>query len=127
VLLIGDVESQGADAAPARDLFTGPVFAARRQFAEASGRPWFILSSRWGLVHPDEVIAPYRLSLAELPPMYRRAWGRLVSEQLANVWPIERGDIVEIYAEEEFLHSLRAPLQYLELTVVETLEPAVVR
>jgi len=46
--------------APARELYTGPLFRAARAWAEQSpGGRWFILSAHHGLVHPDTVVEPY--------------------------------------------------------------------
>ena len=36
-----------------------PWFYKARTYVERTGRPWFVLSAKYGLVHPDEVIAPY--------------------------------------------------------------------
>lgn len=48
-------------AAPARDLYTGNLFTAARNYVD--GNPafdrWFILSALHGVVHPDTVLEPY--------------------------------------------------------------------
>ena len=118
VVLIGCVETKSTAPALAKDLYSGPVFARRLAYAEASGRPWFVISSRWGLTRPDELIAPYEMSLAAQSPMFRRAWGRLVAEQLAAAFPLERGTLVEVHADDAYLDSLRSSLEYLELVVI---------
>jgi hypothetical protein len=117
LLLVGCVETQLSTMAPARELYQGPVFTRRCEYAQASGLPWFVLSSRWGLVRPDELVAPSRLSLADQPSMYRRAWGRLVAEQLAAAFPLRRGMVVELHAEDVYVDSVRSSLQHLELVV----------
>lgn len=45
--------------APAADLYVGTAFTHARRAAERDGRPWLILSSRFGLVTPDTVLPPY--------------------------------------------------------------------
>jgi hypothetical protein len=82
VLLVGCVKTQLPHAAPADELFVSALFRRRRDFAERSGRPWFVLSSRHGLVRPEQVIEPYDLCLARQPIAVRRDWGRLVIAQL---------------------------------------------
>jgi hypothetical protein len=50
---------------PARELSVSPVFRATSAYAErryGSDR-WLILSARHGLVHPDQMLAPYELGL----------------------------------------------------------------
>lgn len=75
--------------------------------------PWFIVSGRWGLLDPGDVLAPYAFSLAQQPVSYQRAWGRFVAEQLSLLSPVGRGDIVEIYAGAAYAAALTAPIQYL--------------
>lgn len=40
LLLLGCVKSKHNRPAPARDLYTSPLFMHRRRYAEAVGRPW---------------------------------------------------------------------------------------
>lgn len=66
-MLVGCVKTQLPVRAPADELFVSPLFRRRRDFAERSGLPWFVLSSRHGLVRPGQVIEPYDLCLARQP------------------------------------------------------------
>jgi hypothetical protein len=50
---------------PARELYVGPLFKAAREYAEASGDAWVIMSAKYGLVQPDHVIAPYDLRIED--------------------------------------------------------------
>lgn len=59
VILIGCVKGKRDEPAPARDLYTSSLFKARLGYAEASGRPWGVLSALYGAVHPDRVLRPY--------------------------------------------------------------------
>lgn len=52
---VGAVEARGA--------YTKPVFLAWRRYAEASGSPWFILSTKYGLIRPDIRIEPYNVAV----------------------------------------------------------------
>ncbi len=83
VLLIGCVKTKRDRPAAARELFASPLFARRLAYAEAVGRPWFILSAKHALVEPDELLAPYDVYLAEQSTAYRTAWGAWVVERLA--------------------------------------------
>src|SRR5665648_43436 len=85
VVLVGSVRSALHAAAPARELYTNALFVRRRGYAEASGRPWFVLDARWGLVAPEEVIAPSDVSLGDMPVPYRHGWAEFVVGQLAGV------------------------------------------
>jgi hypothetical protein len=82
VILVGGGGAQLSEHAVVRDLYVSPLFARRRARAEASGVPWFVVSGRWGLLDPGDVLAPYPFSLAEPSASHQRAWGRFVAEQL---------------------------------------------
>ena len=69
--------------APARDLYTSTWFIKARGYADRTGQPWFVLSAKHGLVHPDDVIAPYDLTLNNMPVTDRRAWARSALAQLS--------------------------------------------
>ncbi len=113
VILIGGGKAQLSEPAAARDLYVSPLFARRRARAEASGVPWFVVSGRWGLLDPGDVLAPYSFSLAEQPANYQRAWGRFVAEQLCLAGSVGRGDVVEIYTGAVHAAALTAPIEYL--------------
>ena len=49
----------------ARELYTGPLFRAARDYIEAAGLPYAILSARWGLVAPWASLEPYDLTVKE--------------------------------------------------------------
>lgn len=44
---------------PAQDAYTERRFLTWRRHAEGSGLPWFILSTKYGLVRPSDLIAAY--------------------------------------------------------------------
>jgi hypothetical protein len=75
VVLIGCVRTKKADASPASELFASPLFEGRRRHAAGSGRPWYILSAKFGLLAPGDVIGPYDVYLADQDPGYRRPGG----------------------------------------------------
>jgi hypothetical protein len=52
VILIGCVRTKKAAASPASELFASPLFEGRRRYAVGSGRPWYILSAKFGLLAP---------------------------------------------------------------------------
>ena len=68
--------------APARDLYISPWFCKARSYADSTGQLWFVLSAKHGLVHPDEVISPYDLTLKTMPVADRRQWASTVLTQL---------------------------------------------
>lgn len=113
VILVGGGKDQLDEPAAARDLYVSPLFARRRARAEASGAPWFVVSGRWGLLDPGDVLAPYSFDLAEQSVNYRRAWGRFVAEQLCLAGSVGRGNVVEIAAGATYAAALTAPIEFL--------------
>jgi hypothetical protein len=67
-------------AAPAGDLYISPLFKKAAAYARTFDR-WYILSAKYGLVHPDDVIEPYDCTLLKMRKADRLAWGLKVLEQ----------------------------------------------
>jgi hypothetical protein len=110
VILIGCVRTKKAVASPASELFASPLFAGRRRYAAGSGRPWYILSAKFGLLAPGDVIGPYDVYLADQSPGYRKAWGEFVTAQLDQYEQALRGRRIEVHAGAAYVDPLRGPL-----------------
>lgn len=82
IVLVSCVKSKLPHAAPARELYTSAWFRKVRRIVEASGSPWFVLSSLYGLVAPNTKIAPYNYTLNTLGVAERRAWATKVLDKL---------------------------------------------
>jgi hypothetical protein len=87
IYLISCVSKKRDVPSPARDLYESELFRRARAYVEASGRPWFILSAKHGLVDPDEVIAPYDETLNTMGVAERRAWAEKVQAQMDERLP----------------------------------------
>ncbi len=83
VALVGCGKEKLATEAPARDLYTGSLFAMASRYAEAHCDAWFVLSAEHGLVAPETVIEPYDRRIADI------RWRALVAEQLAAAVPAD--------------------------------------
>ena len=75
IVLLGCVKSKLAQPATAAELYTSPLWRARRRYAEVSGADWYILSAKHGLVKPGQTLAPYEMALATRSATDRREWG----------------------------------------------------
>jgi len=106
LILIGCVKSKQDHPAPAKDLYTSALFRKERAYAESSGKPWFILSAKHGLVSPDEVIEPYDVYLKTMPDAYRAWWGRTVVSQLGEVFGPVDGVSIEIHASAAYVDQI---------------------
>ena len=77
--LVGCGKSKLDHSAPARELYTGPLFRAALRYAEATCDRVFVLSAKHGLLDLDTVIEPYDLRLKDLSPDELLSWGDAVS------------------------------------------------
>src|SRR3954466_14680407 len=82
----------------ARDLFTSDYFRKMRQHVEGSCDEWWILSSRHGLVHPDQVLAPYEQTLSGARQQEQRAWAARVFDRIRAGHPDPEAVVFELHA-----------------------------
>ena len=87
VCLVSCVWPKRATTALAKDLYRSDWFLKARACAEAIGPCWFILSAEYGLVHPDEMIEPYEMTLDTMGAAERRKWSRRVQQQMDERMP----------------------------------------
>jgi hypothetical protein len=59
MILIQCVASKKDETCKAKHLYDSTYFERMREYAEATGEPWKILSAKHGLVDPEETLAPY--------------------------------------------------------------------
>lgn len=96
--LVSCVKTKLDEPAPARELYTSPLFRGARAAVEESCDRWFVLSAKHGLVEPDAVLEPYEQTLTDAPVDERRAWSDRVLEQLREHLGDPSGRVVEIHA-----------------------------
>lgn len=87
VYLVSCVKKKRERPCEARDLYISTLFSKARRYVETSGCPWFILSAEYGLVAPDQVIAPYDRMLKKMGVKDQRAWAERVDTRLSETMP----------------------------------------
>lgn len=87
IALVSCVKSKQSVPARALDLYTSPLFRALRGYAEHQADEWFILSAQYGLVHPDQKIAPYEKTLNTMRKNERAVWAEKVMDELTKKLP----------------------------------------
>lgn len=87
ICLVACVRKKRTTPGPAKDFYTSPWFVKARNFAEARASRWFILSAKYGLVDPDQILFPYNLTLNVMSISERRAWAEDVKEQMDRSMP----------------------------------------
>ncbi|MCY1080315.1 DUF6884 domain-containing protein [Archangium lansingense] len=108
--LVGCGKSKLDRAAPARELYTGPLFRAALEVAESEfGQDVWILSAKYRLTDPNEGLEPYDLHLEDLPPKERADWARDV---IRNLVDDDEGTPAHltVYAGSTYVDELRAHL-----------------
>lgn len=85
IALVGCTSPQYSQPMPARWLYHSEWFLRAAAVAETSSAGWFILSARYGLLHPDQKIAPYDLIISDLTPSQRQVWAKAVVQTLSLI------------------------------------------
>lgn len=103
MVLVGCVASKAGEAMPAKDLYVSALWHKRRSYAEGTGMPWFILSAKYGLLHPDRVIEPYDVSLADAAAAESRAWAQSVAPKLVELCSALGVTSIEVHAGQAYI------------------------
>lgn len=109
IALVSGVLPQYENAMPARWLYHSEWFVVAAGLAETASTGWFILSARYGLLHPDQKIAPYELTLSTLSPDQRQAWAAGVLQSLTQI--LKPGDRLLLLAEPDMHNALFTVLE----------------
>jgi hypothetical protein len=100
--LVGCVKEKATQPATAAELYTSVLFRGRRRFVESSCDEWWILSALHGLLHPDDVLDPYDVTLKSLPTAQRRRSSDDVLRSIDDRVQPHHGDVVELHCGAEY-------------------------
>ena len=109
VFLVSCVKEKQKCPAPARELYLSTLFKKSRKLVEATKCPWFILSAKHGLLHPDEVICPYNETLKDKSPAERGEWEEKVKAQMDDNLP--DAEAVVVLAGKNYYECLKTYLK----------------
>ena len=115
IALVSCVKTKAAEPRPARSLYTSPLFTFASTYAEKISNQWYVLSAKYGLVDPDEVIAPYEKTLNKMPISERKAWAADVLESLKDF--VAPGDEIIFLAGVRYRQDLIRQLESWGCTV----------
>ena len=102
--LVSCVSKKHPSAAQAKDLYRSALFAKSRDFVEQRCESWFILSAKYGLVEPNEVLEPYEETLNTKSCGEHDEWAERVWASLHQ--RLQPGDHVTILAGERYRERL---------------------
>jgi cytoplasmic iron level regulating protein YaaA (DUF328/UPF0246 family) len=120
IALVSCVKSKRSVPAAARELYTSPLFRGLRDYAEATTDAWYILSAKYGILSPDDVVAPYELTLNRMLKSEREAWARRVQDQIVDL--IAPDDHITLLAGARYREQLEPFLRGRGNAVVVPLE-----
>ena len=100
--LVGCVNKKVGVPRVAKDLYVSTLFVGRRSYVERSSDEWWVLSAKHGLVHPDDVLLPYDVTLTKKDRPARRSWSKQVLSAIDQRIQPRRGDVFEIHAGAEY-------------------------
>lgn len=87
VALVSCVKSKRQCTSAAQDLYTSELFLRMRHYAEQHSDAWYILSAQHGVLAPDDLVAPYDVTLNRMVKREREQWGLMVGAQLIELIP----------------------------------------
>jgi len=94
--LVACVSKKLPYAAEAKELYVSALFTKARKFIEQRCDYWFILSAKYGLLEPTEVVEPYEETLNKKSRRERKEWAEQVWSALRH--KLQPGDRVTILA-----------------------------
>jgi len=112
IALVGCVKTKNDMPMAAKDLYTSNLFRERRRWAETKADRWFILSAKFGLVDPDELIPPYDETLPA-SRISRIPWATEIRRQLIATLRNLQGVEFEIHAGGRYYEEVKPMLEAL--------------
>jgi hypothetical protein len=85
-------------------MYVSPLFQGARMFAKSRFDRWYILSAKYGLLEPSEIIKPYEKTLKTMSGGDRKRWASKTSRQLLR--RLQPGDAVTFLAGEKYREFL---------------------
>ncbi len=109
VVLVSCVKSKTSKPMPAQDLYTSDLFHKTSAYARLVGDSWYILSAKYGLLVPNQIIEPYEKTLNKMAAAERKIWASNVLESLKDI--VSPGDEVVFLAGDRYRRDLIETLE----------------
>lgn len=85
IIFVSCVRKKESDTLPASDLYISTWFNKASAYAKQIGDRWYILSAKYGLLSPSNIIEPYNKSLNVMPATERKEWAKKVLIQIKEI------------------------------------------
>ncbi|RXT35183.1 hypothetical protein B5V03_35460 [Bradyrhizobium betae] len=94
-------------------MYVSPLYRKSLQLTELWGVPFYILSAKYGLLRPDELIEPYEQTLKTATKKEKQEWAQRVDKQLRE---LQTKDFIVLAGDDYFAPLVEAgssdPLNY---------------
>lgn len=115
IALISCSKSKQNYPCPARELYApSQLFSLSYQYAKKVTDEVYVLSARYGLLAEEDVVAPYDLTLTDLPGHRQQDWANYVLRQLGERFDLNR-DVFVILAGRNYYKNLLPHLVHTAL------------
>jgi hypothetical protein len=90
---------------PAKEMYIGSLFVASRKYVESVyGNNYCILSAKYHLLHPDDIIEPYDMFLGKFKKEEKQEWWRITSNMLLEEF--SENTEYEFYAGKDYIEGI---------------------
>lgn len=96
IALISCVSKKKLGTHKAEDLYISDWFIKAKQYIKQNYKEWYILSAKYGLIRPDNIIENYNEYLPKTTLIYRKWWADNIFENLINNY--NNSIMVDIFA-----------------------------
>jgi len=104
----------------AKNLYTSDLFRKSKAYVESECDRWFILSAKYGLVEPEQIIHPYNETLNSKSSKEKLSWALSVFDKLKN--NVNANDEIVFIAGENYRKHLIPLLEQMGCTVTVPLK-----
>lgn len=95
IVFLSCVKSKRDHACATKDMYTSPLFRGIFSYAKKlQPKKIFILSAKYGLLKPDDVIEPYEKTLNNMKIYEKRAWTETVLSELRQECDLQKEHFV---------------------------------
>lgn len=94
IAFVGCVKAKNPGPLSAQDKYASPLFLASKRYALREADHWYILSAKYGLLSPDDIVEDYDLTLKTMSREQCRQWARRVAAQLQERNAISTGNTI---------------------------------
>lgn len=80
--LLATARKKGVGHAPVVDFYKSPLFIKSLQYARENYQRFYFYNAKDGLLLPDQIMAPYDVSIKTFSLQKKKDWGKMVIESL---------------------------------------------